>query len=124
MFSGFNRKPSILNHFSYFLLGTVAVQLAKALGAHVVGVCSSANVQMVKAIGADEVVDYKTTDVTQVYRNQDFDLIFDTVGPATEVKSLERNNIDVQQYSAHPPNRSTCFTFLSLCRFGPIDRRS
>ncbi|KAG0045384.1 NADPh quinone reductase [Gryganskiella cystojenkinii] len=65
--------------------GTVGVQVAKALGAHVVGVCSTANIEMVKATGADQLVDYKTTDVTQVYRNQDFDIIFDTVGPATEI---------------------------------------
>ncbi|KAG0359342.1 hypothetical protein BC939DRAFT_503244 [Gamsiella multidivaricata] len=60
--------------------GTVGVQLAKALGAYVVGVCSTANVQLVKDIGADEVVDYKTTDVTEKYTNQDFDIVFDTVG--------------------------------------------
>ncbi|KAG0290678.1 NADPh quinone reductase [Dissophora globulifera] len=65
--------------------GTVAVQLAKALGAYVVGVCSTANVQLVKDIGADEVVDYKTTDVTEKYTNRDFDLVFDTVGTAAEI---------------------------------------
>jgi len=66
--------------------GTVAVQLAKALGAYVVGVCSAANAQLVKDIGADEVVDYNTTNVTEKYTNQDFDIVFDTVGPATEVR--------------------------------------
>ncbi|KAF9365864.1 hypothetical protein BGX34_007953 [Mortierella sp. NVP85] len=58
--------------------GSVAVQLAKALGAHVVGVCSTANVRMVKDLGADEVVDYKTTDATEKYTNQDFDIVLDT----------------------------------------------
>jgi len=65
--------------------GTVGVQLAKALGAYVVGVCSTANVQLVKDIGADEVVDYKTTNVTEKYTNQDFDIVFDTVGSAAEI---------------------------------------
>ncbi|KAG0053996.1 hypothetical protein BGZ83_012165 [Gryganskiella cystojenkinii] len=65
--------------------GTVAVQLAKALGAHVVGVCSTANVELVKGLGADEVVDYKTTDVTKQYKNQDFDIVFDTVDDAKEI---------------------------------------
>ncbi|KAG0045388.1 hypothetical protein BGZ83_009405 [Gryganskiella cystojenkinii] len=65
--------------------GTVGVQMAKALGAHVVGVCSTANMQLVQDVGADEVVDYKTTDVTQVYRNQDFDFVYDTVGSASEI---------------------------------------
>ncbi|KAF9923241.1 hypothetical protein BGZ65_009006 [Modicella reniformis] len=59
--------------------GTVGVQLAKALGAYVVGVCSTSNVQLVKNLGADEVVDYKTTDATEKYTNQDFDIVFDTV---------------------------------------------
>jgi len=37
--------------------------------------------------GADEVVDYKTTDVTQKYRNQDLDIVFDTIGEAAEVRA-------------------------------------
>ncbi|KAF9278963.1 hypothetical protein BGZ68_008213 [Mortierella alpina] len=65
--------------------GTVGVQMAKALGAYVVGVCSTANVQLVKDLGADEVVDYKTTNVIEKYRNQDFDIIFDTVDSAAEI---------------------------------------
>ncbi|KAF9095433.1 hypothetical protein BGX23_000486 [Mortierella sp. AD031] len=65
--------------------GTVGVQIAKALGAYVVGVCSTANVQLVKSLGADEVVDYKKDDVTEKYTNQDFDLVFDTVGSAAEI---------------------------------------
>ncbi|KAF9164959.1 hypothetical protein BGX21_000734 [Mortierella sp. AD011] len=65
--------------------GTIGVQVAKALGAYVVGVCSTANLELVKSIGADEVVDYKTTDVTEKYTNQDFDIIFDTVGSAEEI---------------------------------------
>ncbi|KAF9120788.1 NADPh quinone reductase [Mortierella sp. 14UC] len=65
--------------------GTVGVQIAKALGAYVVGVCSTDNVQLVKDLGADEVVDYKKEDVTVKYTNQDFDLIFDTVGSAAEI---------------------------------------
>ena len=67
--------------------GTVGVQICKALGAYVVGVCSTTNVQLVKDLGADEVVDYKTTDVTQKYRNQDLDIVFDTIGEAAEVRA-------------------------------------
>ncbi|KAF9346129.1 hypothetical protein BGX26_002390 [Mortierella sp. AD094] len=72
--------------------GTVGVQVAKALGAYVVGVCSTANVELVKGLGADEVVDYKTTDVTEKYTNQDFDIVFDTVGSAEEIWA-KRNTI-------------------------------
>lgn len=61
------------------------MQIAKALGAYVVGVCSTDNVELVKNLGADEVVDYKKEDVTEKYTHQDFDLVFDTVGSAAEV---------------------------------------
>lgn len=62
------------------------MQLAKGLGAFVVGVCSTKNVQMVRDLGADEVVDYKTSDVTQKYQSQDFDIVFDTTGAGLEVR--------------------------------------
>lgn len=59
-------------------VGSFAVQLAKHFGATVTAVCSTANVAMVKALGADAVVDYKTTDITQ--SPQQFDIILDAVG--------------------------------------------
>lgn len=83
-------NPSLTSCHSFFvslilILGTVGVQVAKALGAYVVGVCSTDNVELVKNLGADEVVDYKKEDVTEKYTHQDFDLVFDTVGSAAEV---------------------------------------
>jgi NADPH:quinone reductase-like Zn-dependent oxidoreductase len=59
-------------------VGTFAVQIAKALGAHVTGVCSTKNVQMVRSIGADQVVDYTKEDFTR--SGQRYDLIVDNVG--------------------------------------------
>jgi NADPH:quinone reductase-like Zn-dependent oxidoreductase len=59
-------------------VGTFAVQIAKVLGAEVTGVCSTRNVAMVRALGADHVVDYKTTDYTQSAER--YDLIVDNVG--------------------------------------------
>ena len=58
-------------------VGTFAVQIAKALGANVTGVCSTRNVDMVRAIGADHVIDYTQEDFTQ--GGARYDLILDNV---------------------------------------------
>jgi len=59
-------------------VGTFSVQIAKALGAEVTGVCSSRNVDMVRSIGADDVIDYTREDYTE--SGLEFDLIVDMVG--------------------------------------------
>ena len=58
-------------------VGTFAVQIAKALGAHVTGVCSTRNVDMVRSIGADQVIDYTQEDFAE--DESRYDLIFDNV---------------------------------------------
>jgi NADPH:quinone reductase-like Zn-dependent oxidoreductase len=59
-------------------VGTYAVQIAKWLGAEVTGVCSTANVDMVRSIGADRVIDYTRDDFTQGADR--YDVIFDCIG--------------------------------------------
>jgi len=62
-------------------VGTFAVQLAKHLGAHVTGVCSARNVEMVGSIGADEVIDYTNVDFTDPNGSQEaYDVVFDNIG--------------------------------------------
>ena len=63
-------------------VGTFAVQIAKALGAEVTGVCGPANLELVRSIGADHVVDYARTDV--VTAGERYDVIFQVApGPPT-----------------------------------------
>jgi NADPH:quinone reductase-like Zn-dependent oxidoreductase len=68
-------------------VGTYAVQLAKAFGGEVIGVCSTSKVELVREIGAEEVIDYTREDFTE--GTSQFDLILDTTG-RRPLKQLRR----------------------------------
>jgi NADPH:quinone reductase-like Zn-dependent oxidoreductase len=78
-------------------VGVFAVQLAKHFGANVTGVCSTANLDLVKSLGADEVVDYTREDFSRAGRV--YDIVFDTVGKSgfsRSLRSLKRGGLYVR----------------------------
>jgi len=76
----------VLVHAGSGGVGTIAIQLAKHLGAHVATTTSTANVGWVGELGADEVIDYRTADFEQELR--DYDVVLDSLGPENLTKSL------------------------------------
>jgi NADPH:quinone reductase-like Zn-dependent oxidoreductase len=82
-------------------VGAFAVQLAQYFGARVTGVCSTANLDLVKSLGADKVIDYTQEHFSQ--NGQTYDVIFDTVGKASYsdcIKALNKKGTYLQAVAA------------------------
>lgn len=76
--AGLARGQRLLVNGASGAVGSSAIQLGKHLGAHVTGVCGTANVELVRSLGADEVIDYAREDFTA--GDATWDVVFDTVG--------------------------------------------
>jgi len=77
----------VLIHAASGGVGSFALQFAKWKGAYVIGTTSEKNIDFVKQLGADEVIDYKKENITD--RLKDIDLVFDTIGGDTQKESLQ-----------------------------------
>ncbi len=86
-------------------VGTFAVQIAASLDAHVTAVCSTRNVEMVRRLGADTVIDYTTTDIAE--HHEAFDVVLDNVGnrPAEQYQPLLRPGARFVAVSGPKDNR-------------------
>lgn len=91
-----NIKPEqkVLIYGASGAVGTAAVQLAKHFGAEVTAVCSTSNIELIKSLGADKVIDYIKEDFTS--NGETYDVIFETVNKlsfANSIKSLKKEGI-------------------------------
>ncbi|MFJ5277380.1 NADP-dependent oxidoreductase [Streptomyces parvulus] len=76
----------VLIHAAAGGVGHVAVQIAKARGAHVIGTASAGKHEFLRSLGADETVDYRETDFAEAVK--DVDVVLDTIGGDTSLRSL------------------------------------
>jgi NADPH:quinone reductase-like Zn-dependent oxidoreductase len=97
------------------MIGTFAVQLARHYGADITGVCSTTNLDMVKSLGADQVIDYTREDFTQ--NGETYDVIFDVASKS----SFSRCKSSLKQgglYLATVPSMATMLQMLWTSRVG------
>lgn len=102
---GLESGQTVLIHAAAGGVGSVAVQLAKAHGAHVVGTASGRNAEFVRSLGADEVIDYTTTNFENAV--SDVDVVFDLLGGETQERSIsvvKKGGILVS--AVEPPNEN------------------
>ncbi|MEE4177526.1 MAG: NAD(P)-dependent alcohol dehydrogenase [Bacteroides sp.] len=95
-------------------VGSFAVQIAKSLGANVTAVCSSRNVDFVKGLGADRVLDYTEDDFTKL--EPEFDIVFDAVAKSSFRKSKKILVKDGAFISTIPNNNLFFYQFTNFLR--------
>lgn len=109
------RGQQVLINGASGAVGAYGVQLAKYYGAEVTGVCSSVNVNLVKSLGADHVIDYTRTDFTA--NGDTYDIIYDAVGKSSFARclsSLKQNG----SYLSSVPSLTILLQMLWTSRIG------
>jgi len=92
-------------------VGSFAVQIARAAGASVAAVCGTDNVELVRALGAEQVIDYRKQDFRQLPKR--YDVIFDAVGMSSFF-SVRRNLKATGRYITTLPNVANMVSFIAL----------
>lgn len=110
------RGHKVLIYGASGAVGTYAVQLAKYFGAEVTGVCSTTNMELVKSLGADKVIDYTQKDFTE--SDEKYDVVFDAVSKMSSVRAkrtLRKTGIylDVHSPAGHSGEKQEEYIFLN-----------
>jgi NADPH:quinone reductase-like Zn-dependent oxidoreductase len=120
---GLQKSQKILIHGGAGGIGSVAIQLAKHLGAYVATTVSTNDKQFAKEVGADEIIDYKTQTFEELIG--DYDAAFDTVGGETyssSFKVLKRGGIIVSMLEQPNQELMTQFGVKAIFQFTQINR--
>lgn len=117
--SNIKKEQKILVYGASGAVGTSAVQLAKHFGAEVSGVCSTVNLELVKSLGADIVIDYTKENFTG--NGKQYDLIFDAVGKKRSShlhhkNSLKPNGQFISVDDGNPGERAICKENLNILK--------
>jgi alcohol dehydrogenase len=121
---GLSKDQKILIHGGAGGIGSIAIQLAKGIGAYVATTVSTNDKQFVKELGADEAIDYKTQNFEDVL-SHDYDAVFDTVGGETYTRSfkvLKRGGIIVSMLEQPNQELMDRFGVKALSQFTQVNR--
>ena len=115
------KGDSVLIYGASGSVGTYAVQLAKSYGAHVTGVCSGANLDLVRSIGADQVIDYTKEDFRK--NGKTYDVVFDTVRKLKKSgckKSLGKNGVFISSWAPTKESNEDLIHLKELVEAGKV----